>query len=105
MKKAALMIAAGVVGMSLQIGASRANPPPGAAATLPSSAPATPVVPVQAQPRQLRMVCLRGKEGWRYFNLKGERIACPPRPRSAFVSWRCTRQKCGWYHRGQKRFL
>jgi hypothetical protein len=51
------------------------------------------------------MVCLRGKEGWRYFNLKGERIACPPRPRSAFVSWRCTRQKCGWYHRGQKRFL
>jgi hypothetical protein len=55
--------------------------------------------------RHGRWTCIRGRTGWHYHNVKGERIACPPRPRSAFASWRCTRFQCGWYHRGQKKFF
>lgn len=89
------------LGSLMLIGAAMANPLGGGASSLIEAAPKLELLQV----RHGRITCVRGQNGWHYHNVRGERIVCPPRPRSAFVSWRCTRFKCGWYHRGQKRFL
>lgn len=48
--------------------------------------------------------CERGPAGWHYHNRFGDRIACVPRPRGLFFTWRCEGERCGWWHRTYRRW-
>jgi hypothetical protein len=48
--------------------------------------------------------CELGRNGWHYHSRRGERIECNPRPQGRFYGWRCEGPRCGWYHRGYRRF-
>jgi hypothetical protein len=49
-------------------------------------------------------VCVRDDRGWHY--MRGERrITCrPAHPGGKEWGWRCEGKRCGWWHRGEKRW-
>ena len=49
-------------------------------------------------------VCSRDDRGWHY--MRGERrMTCrPARPSGKEWGWRCEGKRCGWWHRGEKRW-
>jgi hypothetical protein len=49
-------------------------------------------------------VCIRDDRGWHY--MRGERrMTCKPvRPSGRDWGWRCEGPRCGWWHRGEKRW-
>jgi hypothetical protein len=49
-------------------------------------------------------VCIRDDRGWHY--MRGERrTTCKPvRPSGKDWGWKCEGPRCGWWHRGEKRW-